>query len=138
MYRAPTLFDAQTAQRPKGLTTHRAGPPHQDAIPTLPNEQEQMMKLNSTQTEQALNQFEAQVLPDDHPAQTELSGIFGDHTFFLDGSGLNVLEPAETAEPDAQTGEIVSLASWSDATLTSLRPHEPEPTGVIVMLERTQ
>ena len=96
------------------------------------------MKLNSTQTEQALNQFEAQVLPDNHPAQRELSGIFGDHTFFLDCSGLNVLEPAKTAEPDAQTGEIVSLASWSDATLTSLRPHEPEPTGVIVLLEPTQ
>jgi hypothetical protein len=96
-----------------------------------------MMKLNSSQTEQALSQFEAQVLPDNHPALTQLSGIFGDHTFFLDSSGLNVLEPAETAETEAQTGQIVSLASWSDETLTSLKPHEPEPTGVIVMLERT-
>jgi hypothetical protein len=92
------------------------------------------MKLNSTQTEQALSQFEGQVLPDDHPALKQLSGIYGDHTFFLDGSGLNVLEPAET---EAQTGEIVTLASWSDATLTSLRPHEPEPTGIIIVLERT-
>jgi hypothetical protein len=95
------------------------------------------MKLNSTQTEQALSQFEAQVLPEDHPARRQLSSIFGDHTFFLDGSGLNVLEPAETAEMDGQTGEIVSLASRSDSTLTSLKPHEPEPTGVMVMLERT-
>ncbi len=95
------------------------------------------MKLNSTQTEQALSQFEAEVLPDDHPALKQLSGIFGDHTFFLDSSGLNVLEPAGTAETEARTGEIVSLASWSDATLTSLRPHEPEPTGVLVVLERT-
>jgi hypothetical protein len=94
------------------------------------------MKLNSTQTAQALSQFEAQVLPEDHPARSELSGIFGDHTFFLDGRGLNVLEPADTTET-AQTGEIVSLANWSDETLTSLKPHEPEPTGVIVMLERT-
>jgi hypothetical protein len=95
------------------------------------------MKLNSTQTEQALSQFEAQVLPDDHPALKQLSGIYGNHTFFLDGTGLNVLEPTQTAETEAQAGEIVSLASWSDTTLTSLRPHEPEPTGVIVMLERT-
>jgi hypothetical protein len=95
------------------------------------------MKLNSTQTEQALSQFEAQALPDNHPALTQLSGIFGDHTFFLDGSGLNVLEPADTVETTAKAGEIVSLASWSDETLTSLKPHEPEPTGVIVMLERT-
>jgi hypothetical protein len=95
------------------------------------------MKLNSTQTEHALSQFEAQVLPEDHPARSQLSGLFGDHTFFLDGSGLNVLEPAETGETEAQTGEVVSLASWSDETLTSLRPHEPEPTGVIIVLERT-
>jgi hypothetical protein len=95
------------------------------------------MKLNSTQTEQALSQFEAQVLPDDHPASKQLSGIYGDHTFFLDASGLNVLEPTETAATEAQTGEIVSLANWSDTTLTSLKPHEPEPTGVIVTLERT-
>jgi hypothetical protein len=95
------------------------------------------MKLNPTQTERALSQFEAQVLPDNHPALKQLNGIYGDHTFFLDGSGLNVLEPAETAEMEGQTGEIVSLASWSDTTLTSLQPHEPEPTGIIVMLERT-
>ena len=94
------------------------------------------MKLNSSQTEQALSQFEAQVLPEDHPALRQLSGIFGDHTFFLDGSGLNVLEPAETAETEAKTGQVVSLASWSDETLTSLKPHEPEPTGVIIVLER--
>jgi hypothetical protein len=91
------------------------------------------MKLNSNQAEQALSQFEAELLPEDHPALKQLSGIYGDHTFFLDGSGLNVLEPAET---EAEAGEVVSLASWSDATLTSLRPHEPEPTGVIVMLKR--
>jgi hypothetical protein len=93
------------------------------------------MKLNSTQLERTLSQFSAEVLPDDHPALKQLSSIYGDHTFFLDGSGLNVLEPADTAETDAQTGEIVSLANWSDTTLTSLRPHEPEPTGVLVVLE---
>jgi hypothetical protein len=93
------------------------------------------MKLNSTQLKQTLSQLDAQVLPDDHPAVTQLNNLFGDHTFFLDGSGLNVLEPAETPEKEIQTGEIVSLASWSDATLTSLSPHEPEPTGVVIVLE---
>jgi hypothetical protein len=93
------------------------------------------MKLNSTQLEQTLSQFEAEVLPDDHPALQQLSGMFGDHTFFLDNSGLNVLEPAGPPETDTPTGEIVNLANWSDATLTSLRPHEPEPTGVLVVLE---
>ena len=93
------------------------------------------MKLNSTQVKQTLSQFPAEVLPDNHPAVAQLNNLFGDHTFFLDGSGLNVLEPAETPEMEVQTGEIVSLASWSDETLTSLKPHEPEPTGVVILLE---
>jgi hypothetical protein len=93
------------------------------------------MKLNSTQVKQTLSQFDAEVLPDNHPAVAQLNNLFGDHTFFLDGSGLKVLEPTEAPEMAAQTGEVVSLADWSDATLTSLRPHEPELTGVVIVLE---
>lgn len=92
------------------------------------------MRLNDTQVKQTLSQFDAQVLPEDHPAVTQLSSLFGDHTFFLDGGGLKVLEPNE-AKADGQTGEVISLADWSDATLTSLRPHEPQSTGVMVVLE---
>jgi hypothetical protein len=87
------------------------------------------MKLNSTQVDRTLSQFHAEVLPDNHPAVRQLTDLFGDHTFFLDGSGLNVLQPAGMPETEVQAGEIVSLASWSDETLTSLTPHEPEPTG---------
>ena len=93
------------------------------------------MKLNSTQVDQTLSQFHAEVFPDNHPAVRQLNGLFGDHTFFLDSSGLNVLEPAERLETEVRTGEVVSLASWSDATLTTLRPHEPEPTGLVIVLE---
>lgn len=92
------------------------------------------MRLNDTQVKQTLSQFDAQVLPEDHPAVSQLSGLFGDHTFFLDGGGLKVLEPNET-QADGQTGEVISLADWSDAMLTSLRPHEPQSTGVMVVLE---
>jgi len=95
------------------------------------------MKLSSTQLKQTLSQFEAEVLPDNHPAVPQLNDLFGNHTFFLDTRGLKVLEPAGMPEKEAQSGEIVSLADWSDATLTSLRPHEPEPTGVLVVLEAT-
>jgi hypothetical protein len=95
------------------------------------------MKLSSTQLKQTLSQFEAEVLPDNHPAVPQLNDLFGNHTFFLDTSGLKVLEPAGMPETEAQSGEIVSLADWSDASLTSLRPHEPEPTGVVVVLEST-
>ncbi|HWX04834.1 MAG TPA: hypothetical protein VN065_03335 [Bradyrhizobium sp.] len=93
------------------------------------------MKLNSAQVKQTLSQYDAEVLPDDHPAVAQLNNLFGDHTFFLDGGGLKVLEPADAPETEAQTGEVVSLADWSDATLTRLRPHDPELTGVVVVLE---
>ena len=93
------------------------------------------MKLNSAQVERALKQFEAQALPDDHPVVPQLASMFGDHTFFIDSGGLNVLEPTEAAEAEASVGMIVNLAYWSDETLTKLSPHEPEPTGVVVNLE---
>jgi hypothetical protein len=95
------------------------------------------MRLNSAQVKQALTQMEAQVLPDDHPAVTELTHVFGDHTFFLDDSGLKVLEPTEVLETEMESGEVLSLADWSDATLTSLKPHEPEPTGTVVIFRET-
>jgi hypothetical protein len=93
------------------------------------------MKLSSAQIEQTLAQFEARVVPDDHPAVPELNELFGDHTFFLDGNGLNVVEPNESVEADAPAGTVINLASWSDARMTSLAPHQPEPTEVIVLLE---
>ncbi len=92
------------------------------------------MKLSSTQVKQTLSQFQAEILPDDHPAAAQLNNLFGNHTFFLDNRGLKVLEPTGAPEAEAQSGEVVSLADWSDATLTSLRPHEPEMTGVVVVL----
>jgi hypothetical protein len=96
---------------------------------------EQAMKLNSAQLKRTLSQFDAEVLPDDHPAVSQLNNLFGDHTFFLDGGGLKVLEPTEAPETEPRTGQVVSLADWSDASLTSLRPHEPELTGVVIVLE---
>ncbi|MEH2513347.1 hypothetical protein V1291_004701 [Nitrobacteraceae bacterium AZCC 1564] len=92
------------------------------------------MKLNSDQVMRTLSQCDAQVLPDNHPAVPQLNNLFGDHTFFLDNSGLNVLEPAGASESGAEAGELVSLAYWSDETKTSLRAHEPEPTGVVITL----
>jgi hypothetical protein len=90
-----------------------------------------VMKLNSEQLEQTLTQFEAHVIPDDHPLAAELNELFGDHTFLLDSNGLNVVEQNENAE----AGTVVNLASWGDAQWTSLLPHEPEPTKVVVKLE---
>ena len=93
------------------------------------------MKLNSAQLERTLTQFEAQVIPDDHPMIPKLNEFFGDHTFFLDSNGLNVIEPNEGTHPGAPVGTVVNLANWTDAQMTSLMPHEPEPTEVVVILE---
>ncbi len=93
------------------------------------------MKLNAAQVEQALSQFDAQALPDTHPVMPQLNNLFGDHTFFLDKSGLNVLESLDP-DAEARTGTVVNLASWADPDRTSLAPHEPEPTSVVVVLER--
>jgi len=93
------------------------------------------MRLNEAQVKQTLNQIDAQVLPDNHPVAAQLTDLFGDHTFFLDQNGLKVLEPAEG---ETESGELVSLADWSDATLTSLMPHEPETTGTIIELAQVK
>jgi hypothetical protein len=90
------------------------------------------MKLNSTQVKQTLSQMNAQVLPDDHPAVAQLTGMFGDHTFFVDESGLKVLAPTEVPDREVLSGQVVSIADWSDETLTSLTPHAPSLTGTIV------
>jgi hypothetical protein len=93
------------------------------------------MKLSSALVQQTLTQFKAQPIPEDHPSLPKLSRLFGDHTFFLDRNGLNVVEPTATAEPDAMTGRVVKLASWRDGTKTDLVRHEPEPTEVVVALD---
>lgn len=93
------------------------------------------MKLTSAQVERTLSQFEAHAIPDSHPMVPQLNELFGDHTFFLDSNGLNVVEPtAEAPRAGAQAARVVNLANWSDANLTSLALHEPEPTDAIVEL----
>lgn len=93
------------------------------------------MKLTSAQIERTLSQFEAKALPDSHPIVPRLNELFGDHTFFLNSNGLNIVEPAaEPAREGTQAARVVNLANWGDANLTSLAPHEPEPTDAIVEL----
>jgi hypothetical protein len=93
------------------------------------------MKLTSAQVERALSQFEAQALPDSHPAVPKLSELFGDHTFFVDAKGLNVMEPtAAAAKGEGESAKVVNLATWQDETFTTLVPHEPQPTDVVIAL----
>ncbi|HEY6995498.1 MAG TPA: hypothetical protein VH397_17465 [Xanthobacteraceae bacterium] len=90
------------------------------------------MKLTSAQVERTLGQIEGQAIPDDHPVISKLNRLFGEHTFFLDSNGLNIVEPAGSAEADVQSAKVVNLASWNDDN--GLEPHEPQPTDVVIVL----
>jgi len=92
------------------------------------------MRLSPALVEKTLSQFEAQAIPENHPAMPELNRLFGDHTFFLDGSGLHIVEPAVGDDEGRQSANVVRLASWNDAERTSLAAHEPEPTDVMIEL----
>lgn len=94
------------------------------------------MRLNTTQIEQTLTQFPAEPIPADHPAAAKLEGLFGDHTFFLDGNGLNIVEPLDKEERNGGPSCVVlNVASWADSSGQSLQPHEPESTDRTVFLE---
>jgi len=94
------------------------------------------MRLTSAQVERALDQFDAQAIPEDHPVTAQLHDLFGDHTFFLDTKGLNVVEPVE-ATTDGETAKVVNLADWTDESLTRLAPHPPQVTETVIVLGPT-
>ena len=93
------------------------------------------MKMNTAQIRQTLHQYQAQALPAEHPLVPKLERLFGDHTYFLDGNGLNIVEPVEPEQPDGLHGVVVNLASWADEKAQSLQPHKPESTDMVVDLE---
>jgi hypothetical protein len=93
------------------------------------------MKLTPTQVEQTLDQFPAQAIPETHPVLLELTKLYGEHTFFLDGQGLSIVESTlPDGDAKQKTGVVINLATWADETKTQLAPHEPEPTDIAVEL----
>jgi hypothetical protein len=96
------------------------------------------MKLSEAQITRTLSQFRARVLAEDHPAVAQFSELFGHHTFFLDDRGLHVLELLEVPGMEAEDGEMISIADWSDGDFTRLTTHQPEPTGVVIRLKEVQ
>jgi hypothetical protein len=91
------------------------------------------MKLSSALVQRTLSQFDAQAIPDNHPVVPQLKGLFGDHTFFLDGNGLHIVELIDTTEGETNAGKVVAIASWTDENRTSLVPHDPEPTDIVIL-----
>jgi hypothetical protein len=100
------------------------------------------MKLSTALAQQTLHQLEeeanfrdTQVVRDDNPAVPQLNRLFGDHTFFLDSDGLHIVEPAESGAAQAPKGKIIKLAEWTDGNRTTLMPHQPVPTDLVVTLD---
>ena len=97
------------------------------------------MKLNTAQLERTVNQLQAQALPDNHPLIPQLNRLYGDHTYFLNGEGLNIVEPADQALelPTKQVGAmgvVFNVAYWTDSNPPKLEAHEPEMTENTVSL----
>ena len=94
------------------------------------------MKMNSAQIEQTLQQFQAQAIPVGHPVMPQLERLFGDHTYFLDGKGLNIVEPVDEERDGGRRAVVVNLANWADRTeKNNLEPHSPEVTELVIDLE---
>ena len=92
------------------------------------------MKLNSAQVQRTLDQFEADVISDENPVIAKLNDLFGEHTFFLDQHGLNIVEPVKAADSAAECAKVVNLGSWTDDSRSTLKLHEPAATDVVVTL----
>ena len=93
------------------------------------------MKLNDAQIDKTLHQLEGEAIPAEHPAMPQLKRLFGDHTYFLNGNGLNIVEPVEAPSDIGRRGVVVNLASWTDESAERLQPHDPESTDLVVDLE---
>jgi hypothetical protein len=89
------------------------------------------MKLAPAQVERVEESIECQAVPANHAATPQLETVFGSHTFFLDSEGLSIVEPLPE---DDHVGSVVKLANWTDERRTTLAPHPPEPTEVVVEL----
>lgn len=88
------------------------------------------MKLNAAQIDKVEQELNARIVPDDHPIAPELREEFGDHTFFVDANGVNIVEP--NPELAGSTCAVVRLATWDDEAQTELVLHPPELLPVSV------
>ncbi|MFQ5760284.1 MAG: hypothetical protein ACE5HM_04835 [Acidiferrobacterales bacterium] len=93
------------------------------------------MKLDAAQLRQVEQELGIEAVSEENPAIPKLKEAFGDHTFFLDARGLNIVEPNQL--PESSSGNVVRVASWSEDG-TELQVHEPQVLQVAVDLESDQ
>ena len=90
------------------------------------------MVLSEDQIKRVKSQTGAFPIPEDHTALETLVKRFGQHSFFLDDTGLHVFQPVQ---PTVDSGEKllrISLAVWDGEVKTKLIPRqEPDPGQVV-------
>ena len=94
------------------------------------------MKLTPARIERTLSQYDAQAIPDTHPVVPEFNNLFGEHTFFIDQTGLSIIEPIAPPEDGIEAARVVKLAKWIDESRSRLAPHERETTDLVVVLAK--
>ncbi len=98
----------------------------------FPRTGRKQMKLNAAQLRKVEKQLSTKAVPEEHSVTPRLKEAFGDHTFFLNAAGLNIVEP--NPSPESSSGNVVKLASWTSEERTELLSHEPEVLPVTVDL----
>ena len=89
------------------------------------------MKLATTQVRKVEEQLGAQALPEQNPIVPKLTELFGEHTFFLDNTGLNIVASSDEVAGRDGDGNVMKLASWNEDR-KQLRVHEPQVLPVVV------
>ncbi len=92
------------------------------------------MKLTAIQIKQVEDQIGMRPITDDEPVVSQLSEVFGDHSFYLQEDGLHMLTLHAELEGGAQVANLVHVAQWSTDEAGSLVPREPDPTDIYVDL----
>ena len=92
------------------------------------------MKLSNVQIAATRDSLGATPVPEDHPVMEQLQQAFGEHTFFLDQSGLSVfVDQADvSSEVELPEGEprLVMIAAWTDEDRNTLGAVTPVDRGI--------
>jgi len=83
------------------------------------------MKLNDEQVQHIEAKTGVEPIPDTTITHDQLKEHFGDHSFYLDATGVYVWEPVSDASISALQLKAFQLASWINAEHTALERHEP-------------
>jgi hypothetical protein len=91
------------------------------------------MRLTPLQTTEIEKEYGMVPIPPDSPAVPMLNRHFGDHTFFVDESGLKIWDWDDDA-PEDHAAVLVQIAEWSDDDQKTLLPHAPKRLDTVTTL----